>query len=88
MYGLRAVADAMTSVAEGHQVSAKVDRLRQLFDEIRGRGACHYPDGVLRFVASALETFHDEVERHAARRRCLASESPAMPIPAYDPTWQ
>ena len=88
VYGLRAVADAMTSVAEGHQVSAKVDRLRQLFDEIRGRGACHYPDGVLRFVASALETFHDEVERHAARRRCLASESPAMPIPAYDPTWQ
>lgn len=88
VYGLRAVAEAMTGVAEGHHVKANVSRLHQLFDEVRGRGACHYPDGVLRFVASALETFDDEVARHAARRRCLSSEPPGMPIPAYDPTWR
>ncbi|HEV2309696.1 MAG TPA: NADH-ubiquinone oxidoreductase-F iron-sulfur binding region domain-containing protein [Acidimicrobiia bacterium] len=88
VYGLRAVADAMTSLAEGRHVEAMVGRLRQLFKEVRGRGACNYPDGVLRFAASALETFDDEVARHAARRRCLASEPPEMPIPTYDATWR
>jgi NADH:ubiquinone oxidoreductase subunit F (NADH-binding) len=88
VYGLRAVADAMTSIAEGHHVQAMVGRLHQLFDEVRGRGACHYPDGVLRFAASALETFDDEVNRHAARRRCLASDPPQMPIPQFDGSWQ
>jgi NADH:ubiquinone oxidoreductase subunit F (NADH-binding) len=88
VYGLRAVADAMTSIAEGHHVKAMVGRLHQLFNEVRGRGACHYPDGVLRFAASALETFDDEVSRHAARRRCLASDPPPMPIPQFDGSWQ
>ena len=88
VYGLRAVADAMASVAGGRHVEAMVDRLHRLFDEVRGRGACHYPDGVVRFVASALDTFQDEVDRHAARRRCLASEPPPLPIPAFDGSWR
>ena len=88
VYGLRAIADAMSSIAAGRDVKATVDRLHQLFDEVRGRGACHYPDGVIRFVDTALSTFDDEVARHAAHRRCLLAPPPSMPIPAYDGRWQ
>ncbi len=88
VYGLRAIADAMASIAAGRQVAATVKRLRQLFEEVRGRGACHYPDGVIRFVDTALRTFGAEVEHHAAHQRCLLAPPPAMPIPAFDASWR
>jgi NADH:ubiquinone oxidoreductase subunit F (NADH-binding) len=31
---------------------------------VEGRGACHHPDGAVRFVTSALHLLRDEVERH------------------------
>jgi NADH:ubiquinone oxidoreductase subunit F (NADH-binding) len=88
VYGLRAIADAMASIAAGQQVTAMVERLQRLFDEVRGRGACNYPDGVIRFVDTALRTFNAEVERHAAHRHCLLAPPPAMPIPVFDGRWQ
>jgi NADH:ubiquinone oxidoreductase subunit F (NADH-binding) len=88
LYGLRAISDAMASIAEGHQPAATTTRLQQLFGEVRGRGACNYPDGVVRFVASALEVFEDEVQRHEAHGRCLAGEPPVLPLPAFDERWR
>lgn len=88
LYGLRAIADAMANVAAGHHVRANVDRLNELFDTVRGRGACHYPDGVIRFVATALDVFAGEVHRHQQHHRCLAGEPPHLPIPDFDGSWQ
>jgi NADH:ubiquinone oxidoreductase subunit F (NADH-binding) len=88
VYGLRAIADAMSSVASGRHVTANVKRLNELFDEVRGRGACHYPDGVIRFVTTALDVFAAEVQHHKADQRCLTGEPPDLPIPIFDGRWQ
>jgi hypothetical protein len=51
--------------------------------EVRGRGACHHPDGAVRFLASALTAFAAEVELHAVEGRCSTpSHRPNLPIPA------
>jgi hypothetical protein len=39
--------------------------------EVRGRGACHHPDGAVRFIESALSVFAADIERHQ-RGRCKA----------------
>jgi NADH:ubiquinone oxidoreductase subunit F (NADH-binding) len=88
VYGLRAISDAMSSVAAGQHVAANVKRLHELFDEVRGRGACHYPDGVIRFVDTALDVFAAEVHHHQKHHRCLTGEPPHLPIPAFDGSWQ
>jgi NADH:ubiquinone oxidoreductase subunit F (NADH-binding) len=88
VYGLRAISDTMSSVAAGDHVDANVERLHELFDEVRGRGACHYPDGVIRFVDTALDVFAAEVHHHQAHHRCLTGEPPHLPIPAFDGRWQ
>jgi NADH:ubiquinone oxidoreductase subunit F (NADH-binding) len=44
---------------------AELDRLMAL---VRGRGACHHPDGSARFVASTLRIFAAETELHLAGR--------------------
>jgi NADH:ubiquinone oxidoreductase subunit F (NADH-binding) len=69
-YGLRAVADAVATLAEGGTRGDR-DRVLRWAAEIRGRGACHHPDGAVRFVASALSVFAPEVEWHR-RHRCKA----------------
>ncbi len=88
VHGLRAVADAMSSIAAGRDVPAMLGRLEEVSAQVLGRGACHYPDGVIRFAASALRAFDDEVRRHAAQGRCRAGEPPALPIPRSDGSWR
>ena len=88
VYGLQAISDAMASIAAGREPERMADRLQQLFGEVRGRGACGYPDGVVRFVASSLKVFDDEIARHEAHGRCLAGEPPVLPIPAVDGSWR
>ena len=81
LYGLKAVADSMDEVAAGMHQPGDVERLERWCAEITGRGACSYPDGVVRFVASALDVFGDEIERHAEHGRCLRAEPSALPLP-------
>jgi NADH:ubiquinone oxidoreductase subunit F (NADH-binding) len=70
-YGLRAIADAMAVLAAGSGRDRERDRVLRWASEIRGRGACHHPDGAVRFVASAVSVFADEIESHR-RTRCTA----------------
>jgi NADH:ubiquinone oxidoreductase subunit F (NADH-binding) len=88
LYGLRAIADALARVADGTHSPRTVPRLRGWFDDVRGRGACHYPDGVVRFVATALDVFEDEIARHDHNGRCLAAPPPTLPIPPSDGSWR
>ena len=67
--GLPAVAATLNRIVAGDASStAEVHRLGAL---VRGRGACHHPDGTVRLAASALRVFADDVEAHR-RGRCLA----------------
>jgi NADH:ubiquinone oxidoreductase subunit F (NADH-binding) len=61
-YGLRAVADAVAALADGS--GAERARILRWASEIRGRGACHHPDGAVRFVSSAISVFAPEIEAH------------------------
>jgi NADH:ubiquinone oxidoreductase subunit F (NADH-binding) len=72
-FGLAAVADRMAELARGGwRTRRDAARITQWAAEIRGRGACHLPDGALRMAVSALEVFADDVAAHK-RGRCLAS---------------
>jgi NADH-ubiquinone oxidoreductase-F iron-sulfur binding region len=54
------------------------DRLRRRLAVISGRGACRHPDGAVRFVASALRVFDEDVRRHLDGKRCLARSGAAV----------
>ena len=57
MFGLRAIADAVMALADGVAHARERERVLRWTREVRGRGACHHPDGAARFVQSALEVF-------------------------------
>ncbi|MCW2966601.1 MAG: hypothetical protein JWM71_373, partial [Solirubrobacteraceae bacterium] len=51
-------------------------RLHRWSGQIPGRGACHLPDGAVRFLASGLTVFADEVADHVAQGPCDACSRP------------
>jgi NADH:ubiquinone oxidoreductase subunit F (NADH-binding) len=69
VHGLRAIADAFAALADGVAHGSERDRILRWTGEIRGRGACHHPDGAARFVESALTVFGEELQDHS-RSRC------------------
>ncbi len=73
VHGLRAIADSVGALARGVASDGEPDRVRRWTAEVRGRGACHHPDGAARFVESTLEVFGEEIDRH----RC--SQCSAVP---------
>lgn len=68
-FGLRALADACTLVAEQGSNAEVLKRLQRWSAEVRGRGACKHPDGAVMFLSSALEVFADEFARHRPHTR-------------------
>ena len=74
--GLSALAGALETLAAGRGDS-RADALRWL-QQVRGRGACRHPDGVVRFIESSLAVFSDEVELHL-RRGCSGRQGAFLP---------
>lgn len=70
-YGLAGIADLFNALATGTARGRDRDRLERWLIQVRGRGACHHPDGVVRFAQSALEVFEPEIESHRLGR-CAA----------------
>ncbi len=64
IYGLRALADLVGDLADGVAHINESERALRWASEIRGRGACHHPNGAVRFVESALSVFAAELEAH------------------------
>jgi NADH:ubiquinone oxidoreductase subunit F (NADH-binding) len=89
--GLPRIAAALNELAAGQHRSQTRADLERWSGLVTGRGACHHPDGTVRFVRSALTTFGAEIDRHA-RGRCSAanhgatSRAPFLPIPDRRPT--
>lgn len=81
VYGLRAIADTLTRLATETPDRATVQQLQGYCDVVVGRGACHYPDGVVGFVRSALDVFASETSHHQHDGRCRSGESARLPLP-------
>jgi NADH:ubiquinone oxidoreductase subunit F (NADH-binding) len=89
VHGLRAIADAVQDLADGPARAHERAQVIRWTGEIRGRGACHHPDGAARFIESALSVFADELESHQRGGRCTARPAglplgPA-PVPSHKP---
>lgn len=72
VHGLRAVADSVVALADGIAHPREHDRVLRWSSEITGRGACHHPNGAVRFVESALSVFAQDIETHR-HGRCRAA---------------
>jgi len=68
-FGLRALSDACSRVAERGTNRDDMARLKRWAVEVQGRGACKHPDGAVMFLRSALSTFSDEFASHPAHWR-------------------
>ncbi|HXI96028.1 MAG TPA: NADH-ubiquinone oxidoreductase-F iron-sulfur binding region domain-containing protein [Candidatus Acidoferrum sp.] len=68
-FGLRALADACTRIAERGTDPGDLQRLQRWSAEVHGRGACKHPDGAVMFLRSAMKTFEDDFARHPAHQR-------------------
>jgi NADH:ubiquinone oxidoreductase subunit F (NADH-binding) len=71
VHGLAAVARDFEQLMQRRPTVDRA-RLERRLDVIAGRGACRHPDGAVGLVASALQVFARDVERHLAGRRCEA----------------
>ncbi|HEY6318126.1 MAG TPA: NADH-ubiquinone oxidoreductase-F iron-sulfur binding region domain-containing protein [Acidimicrobiia bacterium] len=81
LYGLAALADTLAHVARGVPDRHTLGRLEELCDQVEGRGACHYPDGVVGFVRSARTVFAAEISRHRRDGGCRAAPPPSLLLP-------
>ena len=80
--GLAAVAGAVEEIAYRKATPERVRQIDRWTRMIADRGACHHPDGAIRFVRSALDAFRDELDMHA-RGRCTGSATaPVLPVPS------
>jgi len=68
-FGLRALSDACSRIAERGANRDDLARLKKWALEVPGRGACKHPDGAVMFLRSALSTFAEEFAGHPAHWR-------------------
>jgi NADH:ubiquinone oxidoreductase subunit F (NADH-binding) len=87
VYGLDAIATALEQTRLGTGGGGALARISRWASLASGRGACAHPDGVARFVASAIDVFADEFADHARRGPCAGCRRrPLLPTPAATPT--
>lgn len=80
--GLDAIAGALEEVLAGQPSAGVGKRIARWSTLAKGRGACRHPDGVVSFVASALEVFAEELADHARHGPCDACVGPhVLPLP-------
>jgi NADH:ubiquinone oxidoreductase subunit F (NADH-binding) len=81
-YGLPDIADALDHIAwDGGDERANA-WMRRLMPLVRGRGACHFPDGAVALVASALRVFAADLEDHLRYGPCpQVDRAPVLAVP-------
>jgi NADH:ubiquinone oxidoreductase subunit F (NADH-binding) len=82
VHGLDAIAGALASLAAGTADRGVISRLERWCGQVTGRGACRHPDGVVRFLRSALDVFAGDFEDHRRHGPCDACDGrPVLAIP-------
>jgi NADH:ubiquinone oxidoreductase subunit F (NADH-binding) len=69
-FGLPAVADDFTALADGRPDPGLPDRLERRIGLLPDRGGCRLPDGAARLAASALRLFATDAEQHLRHGTC------------------
>jgi NADH:ubiquinone oxidoreductase subunit F (NADH-binding) len=64
--GLPRLADTLIRLARRDRDTRLPGEVERLLGLVAGRGACHHPDGTVRFVRSSMVTFAPEVRMHLA----------------------
>jgi NADH:ubiquinone oxidoreductase subunit F (NADH-binding) len=79
---LAAIADTTRQIVRGTASAGARRELERWSNSLAGRGACQFPDGATRFVASALRVFADGFEDHLRRGPCEdCAAPPVLPVP-------
>jgi NADH:ubiquinone oxidoreductase subunit F (NADH-binding) len=82
VHGTAAIARTLHGVAEGRTSAGAFADLERWTTSVPGRGACHLPDGLAHFVATALRTFAGAFDDHASHGPCDAcGTEPLLPFP-------
>jgi len=83
--GLPLIADTLAKLANHRSAPSARGDLARWSRLVERRGACHHPDGTVRFLRSALTVFAEEVRLHEAGGCSAISYEPFLPIPATSP---
>jgi NADH:ubiquinone oxidoreductase subunit F (NADH-binding) len=81
-HGMPAVAGLLERLVAGTAQTGAGEQLLRWSADLRGRGACHLPDGAMRFMTSGLRVFAPELADHARHGPCDACRCrPALAVP-------
>jgi NADH:ubiquinone oxidoreductase subunit F (NADH-binding)/ferredoxin len=80
--GLPTIARALASLTDGSGGVEALDLARRSAAGVNGRGACSHPDGVTRFVLSALDVFTEDLAAHVFHSSCGRPVRGVLPLPA------
>ena len=86
--GLPRIATGLAELAAPRprpRLRAQLERWAELAER---RGACHHPDGSIRFLRSTLAIFGTELTAHARGQCSATSHRPFLPVPAGVPASQ
>ncbi len=83
VHGTAAIARTLHGIAEGKAGRTAFADIDRWTAELPGRGACHHPNGLARFVSTALRAFGPRFEDHARHGPCAAcAATPVLEIPS------
>ena len=88
--GLPRIAAGLMEIAGPRPRQAVLADLSRWAGLVAGRGACHHPDGAVRFIASGLRAFAAEIRLHRRGACSAASAAPFLPVtaaPVDDDDW-
>jgi NADH:ubiquinone oxidoreductase subunit F (NADH-binding)/ferredoxin len=79
--GLPSIARALAALVDGSGGIEALDVARRSAAAVTGRGACAHPDGVTRFVLSALDVFTEDLAAHVFHSSCGRPVQGVLPLP-------
>src|ERR1700677_2345710 len=79
--GLPAIARSLAALIDGSGGIEALDVARRSAAAVAGRGACSHPDGVTRFVLSALDVFTEDLAAHVFHSSCGRPVRGVLPLP-------
>ena len=80
--GLPSIARALAALIDGSGGIEALDVARRSAAAVAGRGACSHPDGMTRFVLSALDVFTEDLAAHVFHSSCGRPVRGVLPLPA------